>query len=320
MFKIVVTFFAIILVCLPLFNNSAGAETYKVQEGDTLLKISDKYGTSIDTIVNLNKLLSTQLKPGQYLETPKTYKVSEGDTLYKISKKLGVTLPELVDANPTINNPDWIYPTQTINIPIEDGMIYMGNANRKRIALTFDDGPEDTYTPQILEILREKGVKATFFVVGERVKEYPERLRQMYKEGHAIGNHTWDHPHLPELTDEQMNENIQSTAEEIEKVIGFKPDLFRPPYGEIEDRQVALLNKQGFRSIMWTADTKDWSGVSAEEIVSKVKQDAQPGAIVLQHNYHVEGEFETVKALPEIIDVLRAQGYEFVTVPTLLGE
>jgi peptidoglycan/xylan/chitin deacetylase (PgdA/CDA1 family) len=141
----------------------------------------------------------------------------------------------------------------------------------------------------------------------------------MYREGHAIGNHTWDHPHLPELTDEQMNENIQSTTEEIEKVIGFKPDLFRPPYGEIEDRQVALLNKQGFRSIMWTADTKDWSGVSAEEIVSRVKQDTHPGAIVLQHNYHVEGEFETVKALPEIIDELHAQGYELVTVPTLLG-
>ncbi len=296
------------------------AETYKVQERGTLLKIADKYRTSVDTIVNLNKLLSTQLKPGQYLETPKTYKVSEGETLYKISKEIRVTLLELLEANPTINNPDWIYPGQIINVPIKNEMIYMGDSSKKRIALTFDDGPEDTYTPQILEILREKGVKATFFVVGERVKEYPERLKQMYREGHAIGNHTWDHPHLPELTDEQMNESIQSTTAEIEKIIGFKPDLFRPPYGEIEDRQAELLTKQGYRSIMWTADTKDWSGVSAEEIVSRVKQDASPGAIVLQHNYHVEGKFETVKALPEIIDELRAQGYEFVTVPTLLGK
>ncbi|SDJ19469.1 polysaccharide deacetylase family protein, partial [Alteribacillus bidgolensis] len=71
---------------------------------------------------------------------------------------------------------------------------FMGNPNKKRVALTFDDGPEDTYTPQILEILKRKGVKATFFVVGERVKEYPERLRQIYREGHAIGNHTWDTP------------------------------------------------------------------------------------------------------------------------------
>ncbi|WP_332695596.1 polysaccharide deacetylase family protein [Halalkalibacter lacteus] len=320
MFKIVTAFFAIILVCLPLFNKSAMAETYKVQERGTLLKIADKYRTSVDTIVNLNKLLSTQLKPGQYLETPKTYKVSEGETLYKISKEIRVTLLELLEANPTINNPDWIYPGQIINVPIKNEMIYMGDSSKKRIALTFDDGPEDTYTPQILEILREKGVKATFFVVGERVKEYPERLKQMYREGHAIGNHTWDHPHLPELTDEQMNESIQSTTAEIEKIIGFKPDLFRPPYGEIEDRQAELLTKQGYRSIMWTADTKDWSGVSAEEIVSRVKQDASPGAIVLQHNYHVEGKFETVKALPEIIDELRAQGYEFVTVPTLLGK
>ncbi|SDJ21171.1 hypothetical protein SAMN05216352_13411, partial [Alteribacillus bidgolensis] len=102
-------------------------------------------------------------------------------------------------------------------------------------------------------------------------------------------------------------------------IIGVKPDLFRPPFGEIEDRQVEMLNKQGYRSIMWTADTKDWNGVSAEEIVSRVKQDASPGVIMLQHNYHSSEQFETVKALPQIIDELQAQGYEFVTVPTLLG-
>lgn len=319
MLKIATILIAFILVCLPMFDKSAMAETYIVQSGDTLSKISDKYGTSVDKIVNLNKLLSTILEPGQYLEIPNTYIVSEGDTLYKISIKLGVSIPELLESTPTIKNPHWIYPGQIIKVPIKNEMIFMGNPSKKRIDLTFDDGPEDTYTPQILEILRQKGVKATFFVVGEMAKEYPERLKQIYREGHAIGNHTWDHPHLPELTDQQFNENIQSTTAEIEKIIGFKPDLFRPPFGEIEDRQVAMLNKQGYRSIMWTADTKDWSGVSAEEIVSRVKQDASPGVIALQHNYHASGQFETVKALPQIIDELRSQGYEFVTVPTLLG-
>ncbi|MFF2855889.1 polysaccharide deacetylase family protein [Peribacillus sp. NPDC058002] len=320
MLKIATILIAFILVCLPMFDKSAIAETYIVQSGDNLSKISNKYETSVEKIVNLNKLLSTVIEPGQYLEIPDTYIVSEGDTLYKISNKLGVSIPELLEANPTIENPNWIYLEQIINAPIKNEMIYMGNPSKKRIALTFDDGPEDIYTPQILEILKQKGVKATFFVIGERAKKYPEQLRQIYKKGHAIGNHTWDHPHLPELTDQQFNKNIQSTTAEIEKIIGFKPDLFRPPYGEIEDRQVAMLNKQGYRSIMWTADTKDWSGVYAEEILSRVKQDTRPGVIVLQHNYHASGQFETVKALPQIIDELRAQGYEFVTVPTLLGK
>jgi peptidoglycan/xylan/chitin deacetylase (PgdA/CDA1 family) len=157
-------------------------------------------------------------------------------------------------------------------------------------------------------------------VVGKQAREYPERLKQIYIEGHAIGNHTWDHPHLPDLPNEQLIENVQSTTAEIEKITGFKTDLFRPPYGEIQEQQVALLNDRGYHSIMWTADTMDWSGVSAEDILSRVKQNASPGVIVLQHNYHESGHFETVKALPLIIDQLRAQGYEFVTVSTLLGE
>ncbi|MFB4162264.1 polysaccharide deacetylase family protein [Alteribacillus sp. JSM 102045] len=307
-------------VCLTMFDKSAMAETYMVESGDTLSKISDKHGASLDKLVNLNKLQSTILEPGQYLEIPDTHIVSGGDTLYHISNKLGVSIPELLEATPIIKNPHWIYPGQIINVPIKNEMIYMGNPSKKRIALTFDDGPEDNYTPKILEILRKKGVNATFFVMGERAKEYPERLRQIYKQGHAIGNHTWDHPHLPDLTDKQFIENIQSTTAEIEEITGFKPDLFRPPFGEIEDRQVALLHKQGYRSIMWTADTKDWRGVSAEEIVSRVKQDASSGVIVLQHNYHASGQFETVKALPQIIDELHAQGYKFVTVPTLLDK
>ncbi|MFC2947727.1 polysaccharide deacetylase family protein [Virgibacillus sediminis] len=318
MLKTAIIIITLILVCLPMFDKPAMAETYIVQPGDSLSEISDKYGVSVEKIVNLNKLLSTIIEPGQYLEIPKTYTVSEGDTLYKISTKLGVSLLELLVANPTIESPNWIYPEQIINVPIKNGMTYMGNPDNKRIALTFDDGPEDIYTPQILEILKQKGVKATFFVVGERAQKYAEQLRQIYQEGHAIGNHTWDHPHLPELTDQQFNENIESTSAEIEEILGFKPDLFRPPFGEIEDQQVEMLNRQGYRSIMWTADTKDWSGVTAEEIVSRVKQDASPGVIVLQHNYHASGQFETVEALPQIIDELRAQGYEFVTIPTLL--
>ncbi|QGH36540.1 polysaccharide deacetylase family protein [Gracilibacillus salitolerans] len=311
------------LVCLSVFHKTVSAESYTVQPGDTLLKVSDKLGTPTETIANLNQLQSTILNPGQYLEIPDPYIVKAGDTLYKVAIQLGVPLPELIEANPSLLTfpfLTWIYPGQKIKKPIQHEKVYMGDSSEKRIALTFDDGPEDTYTPEILEVLKEKNVKATFFVLGERVNEYPEILAQIHEEGHVIGNHTWDHPHLPELEEEQFIDNLQSANEEIEEIIGIKPELFRPPFGELEDHQLEWLQNQGYQTIMWSADTKDWSEISAEEIVNTVMEEANPGVIVLQHNYHASGPFETVEALPEMIDELRAEGYELVTVPEILQD
>ncbi len=311
------------LVCLSVFHKTVSAESYTVQPGDTLLKVSGKLGTSTETIANLNQLQSTILNPGQYLEIPDPYIVKAGDTLYKVAIQLGIPLPELIEANPSLLTfpfLTWIYPGQKIKKPIQHEKVYMGDSSEKRIALTFDDGPEDTYTPEILEVLKEKNVKATFFVLGERVKEYPEILAQIHEEGHVIGNHTWDHPHLPELEEEQFIDNLQSANEEIEEIIGIKPELFRPPFGELEDHQLEWLQNQGYQTIMWSADTKDWSEISAEEIVNTVMEEANPGVIVLQHNYHASGPFETVEALPEMIDELRAEGYELVTVPEILQD
>ncbi|WP_165967236.1 polysaccharide deacetylase family protein [Jeotgalibacillus sp. S-D1] len=301
--------FIIPLICLLVAGQDAMAVTYQVQPNDTLAKISDKYGVPEDDIANQNKLLSTMLAEGQTLEIPSLYKMNRDDVRNRIALKLGIPLAEVEKSK-----------LKTINDSAKNGMIYMGDPSEKRIALTFDDGPEDTYTPEILDILKEKDVKATFFVTGQHVKEYPERLKQIHDDGHVIGNHTWDHPSLPDLSDKELNKTIKTTTQEIESITGTKPDLLRPPFGEIEDRQAKLLHSQGYRMIMWTADSKDWMGISAEEIVSRVKQDASPGVIALQHNYHASGDFETVKALPEIIDELRADGYEFVTVPTLIDE
>ncbi|SDZ78145.1 polysaccharide deacetylase family sporulation protein PdaB [Thalassobacillus cyri] len=299
----------IVFVGLPLFGKPVMADTYQVEEGDTLKKISDKYGVAQERIVNYNQLLSTTLQTGQWLEIPNE-KFKEGADLTTIN--LGFSEEDrLLGPVPVIN-------PEQITGPVTKEMVYMGEDDKKQIALTFDDGPEDTYTPQILKVLREKGVKATFFVMGQRVRENPAQLQKIQREGHAIGNHTWDHPHLSELTKEEMQENIQNTNAVIEEVTGVKTDLFRPPFGEIKEWQLELLNKEGYESIMWTADSKDWMGISAEEIVERVKKDASPGVIVLQHNYHVKGNFETVEALPQIIDELRAEGYEFVTVPELL--
>ncbi len=192
------------------------------------------------------------------------------------------------------------------------------NITEKKIALTFDDGPDKLITPQLLDILKEKEVAATFFVVGEQVSYFPQLSKRMVEEGHTIANHTWDHPQLSKLYTDDVVQQIRSTNEIIEKVTGVKATLFRPPYGDYTLADAIVFDRLGFKNIMWSVDTIDWSGNSAEEILSIVHRDKSPGGIVLQHNFQNSKLQGTVDALPQMIDQLRAEGYEFVTIDGLL--
>ncbi|MRX56149.1 polysaccharide deacetylase family protein [Bacillus idriensis] len=190
----------------------------------------------------------------------------------------------------------------------------------KKIALTFDDGPDKIITPQILDILKEKGVPATFFVVGEQVSYYPQLAKRMVEEGHAIANHTWDHPELSKLYTAQVIQQITSTNEIVERVTGVKATLLRPPYGDFTAADAMVFEKLGFKNILWSVDTLDWSGKSADEILTIVNRDKSPGGIVLQHNFQNTKLQGTVDALPQMINQLRAEGYEFVTIDSLLAK
>ena len=207
----------------------------------------------------------------------------------------------------------------TSKIPNPPNLIHSGKYSKKLVALTFDDGPEDYYTPMILEVLKEKGVPATFFVMGKKVKQYPDMMKRIVNEGHSFGNHTWSHPDLRKSWSADVRKEIQSTQQELGKVIGRRSDLFRPPYGAVTKADLMSLNMMGMRGIGWSVDTLDWSGMSAEGILEIVKKQTTPGGIVLQHNFQ-DGRLldGTVEALPQIIDQLRAQGYRFVTIQTLL--
>ncbi|PGM64853.1 hypothetical protein CN947_06925 [Bacillus cereus] len=199
-------------------------------------------------------------------------------------------------------------------------LYYRGLTSEKKVALTFDDGPDNHYTPQILDILSENNIPATFFVVGQQIKWFPEIAKRIVREEHALGNHSWSHPNFTKLTTSQVKEEVLSTEDEIISLTGNKPTLFRPPYGECTEADFQMIDGLGYKLIMWSVDTLDWTGMSSEQILSIVKRDLSPGAIILQHSIKtLPGVLDgTVKALPIIINDLLSKGYEFVTVQKLL--
>ncbi|MGA9172844.1 MAG: polysaccharide deacetylase family protein, partial [Thermoactinomyces sp.] len=197
-------------------------------------------------------------------------------------------------------------------------MVFEGPKFKKQIALTFDDGPDRVFTPQILKILKQKQVPATFFVVGNMVRKYPDVLREIDQDGHTIGNHTFNHPELTKLKLLQADMQIDQTNQLIYQTIHKSPLLIRPPYGAIDNNLEKHFGQEGFKIIQWSVDTRDWAGQSPDQIMATVKKEAGPGGIILQHCAGGKQLKATVKVLPGLIDYLRSQGYEFVTVDKLL--
>lgn len=195
------------------------------------------------------------------------------------------------------------------------------DSKAKRVALTFDDGPDRKYTPLILDVLKKNEVKATFFVVGVQVSKFGDVLERIVKEGHAVGNHSWDHADLTKKTPEQIDEEIGKTDEAIRKAIGSGTDLFRPPYGANDTNVKKAAASAERKLVLWTVDTRDWSGSTPKEILEKIRKQTKPGGIILMHSFGGKGGKldNTVEALPQVIDYLKSEGYTFVTVPELLA-
>lgn len=200
-------------------------------------------------------------------------------------------------------------------------VFYKGPGNKKQAALTFDDGPDIYYTTKILDILSQNKVKATFFIVGQRAQKHPEMVKRIIQEGHAIGNHTWDHPDLNRLNPLQIRTEVAQTDNILYSITGHHTNIFRPPYGIAHHRIINELAGMGYKVIDWSVDTRDWAGTPPDKIMAYVKKEIKPGGIILEHCAGGKKEKldNTVKALPQIISYLKGQGYTFVTVPQLLG-
>lgn len=175
-----------------------------------------------------------------------------------------------------------------------------------QVALTFDDGPNPTYTPQILDILDRYGVKATFFELGSSVARYPELSAEIIRRGHSIGNHTWSHPNLTKLPGRALNDQIESTTNAIVAATGTTPSCLRPPGGNLNAAVNNTIAGHSMRPAMWSVDTYDWRKPGAPTIVFRALA-VQPDGVVLLHDGGGDRS-QTVTALPAIIEGLMARG------------
>ncbi|AZN40068.1 polysaccharide deacetylase family protein [Paenibacillus albus] len=199
--------------------------------------------------------------------------------------------------------------------------VIWGPRGSRRVALTFDDVPDPRFTPQVLETLARYKVRATFFVVGSRAAAHPALVKRISREGHIIGNHSYDHAVFSRISRYAFEQQIARTDRIIRPLIGYSPKFIRPPYGEITPYQVDWLRSRGYIVVNWDTDSVDWKSLDSNRILINIKRTLQPGSIILQHAGGGEGQdlSGTIAALPRLITLLRSKGYQIVTLPELLN-
>jgi len=194
----------------------------------------------------------------------------------------------------------------------------------KIVALTFDDGPSTEWTPKILDVLKNERVKATFFVLGEHVAQYPAIARRITIEGHEIGNHSYDHHVLLFYKAEKLEKDIRDCEKVVQDATGVTTRYFRPPKAWLSESEKKVISNMGYTVVLWSLNSKDWVTFDDKYIVRFIVRNVRSGDIILFHDsggiFGVGGgdRHETVKAIPELIRILKAKGYRFVTIGELL--
>ena len=194
----------------------------------------------------------------------------------------------------------------------------------RQLALTYDDGPNDPYTQRLLEVLDRHQVKATFFLIGKFVEQRPDIARAVVAAGHAIGNHTWDHPNLIFCSSAETHRQLQRTQQAIFDATGVEARLFRPPFGGRRPISLSVARSLGLQPVMWNVTCRDWKAKSADEIVAHAERQMRGGDVILLH----DGEFHrigvdrsrSVEASDRILSRYKSEGYEFVTIPEMMRE
>jgi len=192
--------------------------------------------------------------------------------------------------------------------------IYSVETEEKKLAISFDAAWGDDYTLEILDILDKYNVKSTFFLVGFWVDKYPEHVKEIYNRGHDVGNHSTNHPYMTKLSDDEIEKELNITGDKIEKLIKEKPILFRPPFGDYNDRVINVCKDNGYYVIQWDVDSLDWKEMGVQPVVDRVTRNVRNGSIVLFHN----NAKYVLEYLPIIIERLQREGYEIVPISQLI--
>ena len=191
--------------------------------------------------------------------------------------------------------------------------------NKRGVALTFDDGPHPNTTPYILDILKKRHLKATFFVLGVQAKKYPELVKRIHDEGHLVGNHSYGHKNLAKLKPASIKKEIENTNKLIETITGTKPKFIRPPYGSVNKADLEAINKEGMSMVLWTVDTKDWHSKNEKAVLKEVDRQLHIssgkciGGAILMHDIYPS----TVRALDPVLDRLASNNYKIYSVDNL---
>jgi peptidoglycan-N-acetylglucosamine deacetylase len=207
---------------------------------------------------------------------------------------------------------------------VRQGTFYRAKTDEKVIALTFDDGPSPKWTNLILDELKDAGVKATFFMIGKHVVQYPDAARRVVAEGHDVGVHTFNHPVLLFSPSWHLEKEIKDTEAAIKEVTGRTTKLFRPPKAWLSAREKQQIKDMGYTTVLWSLNSKDWVRFDDKHIRRYIYKNVRPGDIVLFHDsggaFKIEGgnRKQTTKTLPRLIEKLKEKGYRFVTISELL--
>ena len=191
-----------------------------------------------------------------------------------------------------------------------------GPSSQPYVAMTFDDGPHPQNTPRLLNMLRDRNIKATFYVIGSCVDRHPHIVRRIVAEGHEIGNHTYTHRKLTSLGSSDVRTEMSKTQSAIVRAAGVKPRTMRPPYGALRtDQRNTIFSEFGYPTIMWSVDPQDWKRPGPSVVCSRILSSSRNGSIILAHDLHKP----TVDAMPRTFDGLLAKGFKFITVSQMLA-
>lgn len=192
--------------------------------------------------------------------------------------------------------------------------VYSVDVEDDRVSVTLDATWGASRTQDILDVLDKHGVKATFFLAGYWVNEYPDHVRMIAARGHEIGNHSYSHPHMNSLTADSIAAELNRCSDMIEGLTGKRPTVFRPPFGEYNNRVIDTADACGLTTIQWDVDSLDWMNLSKSEIVNRVMSRVKEGSIILFHN----NGMHTVEALDTVLSELKSRGFRAVPVSSLL--